>query len=265
LNLVLGQNNTLKLMGYTSNDVFNLNSNSLYTYGNIISSANWKTSISKKLISNLSLAYSKYSFQLDQKDPNLAEDDYKLITGLEYGSMKYILSWLPNDKHRVNAGLQTIGYKILPGEIRPAGSPTNVIPEKVANQQSLELGAFIDDDIDLSASTALNIGVRYARFMSMGPTTVLNYDPSQTINSGSVIDSTVIGAWQTAKMYHGIEPRISMKFNLSSNGSIRLSYQRIHQFMNQVSNTSVISPADFWINSRLDYLKLRRKDCLRLQ
>ena len=249
LNLVLGQNNTLKLMGYASNDVFNLNSNSLYTYGNLIGSANWKANTTEKLISNLNLAYSKYDFQLDQKDPNLAEDDYKLITGLEYGSMKYILSWLPNEKHRVNAGVQTIGYKIRPGEIRPAGSPSNVIPEKVANEQSLELGAFIDDDIDLSTSTALNIGVRYARFMSMGPTTVLNYDPTQTINSGSVIDSTVFGTGQTAKMYHGIEPRLSLKFNLASNGSIRLSYQRIHQFMNQVSNTSVISPADFWKSS----------------
>jgi len=249
LNLVLGENNTLKLMGYASNDVFNLNSNSLYTYGNLIGSANWKANISKKLISNLNLAYSKYDFQLDQKDPNVAEDDYKLITGLEYGSLKYILSWLPNEKHRVNTGFQTIGYKIRPGEIRPAGSQTNVIPEKVANEQSLELGAFIDDDIDLSASTALNIGVRYARFMSLGPTTVLNYDPAQTINSGSVIDSTVFGAWETAKMYHGIEPRLSLKFNLASNGSIRLSYQRIHQFMNQVSNTSVISPADFWKSS----------------
>jgi len=240
LNLVLGENNTLKLMGYASNDVFNLNSNSLYTYGNLIGSANWKANISKKLISNLNLAYSKYDFQLNQKDQNLAEDDYKLLTGLEYGSMKYILSWLPNEKHRVNTGFQAIGYKIHPGEIRPAGSPTNVIPEKVANEQSVELGAFIDDDIDLSASTALNIGVRYARFMSMGPTTVLNYDPTQTINSGSVIDSTVFGEWQTAKMYHGIEPRLSLKFNLASS---------IHQFMNQVSNTSVISPADFWKSS----------------
>jgi len=249
LNLVLGQNNTLKLMGYASNDVFNLNSNSLYTYGNIIGSANWKANISKKLISNLNLAYSKYDYKLEQKDVSVQEDDYRLLTGLQYGSMKYILSWLPNEKHRVNTGLQTIGYKILPGEIRPAGSPTNVVPEKVANEQSIELGAFIDDDIDLSASTALNVGLRYARFMSMGPTTVLNYDPNQTINSGSVIDSTVFGAGQTAKMYHGIEPRLSMKFNLASNGSIRLSYQRIHQFMNQVSNTSVISPADFWKSS----------------
>ena len=249
LNLVLGQNNTLKLIGYASNDVFNLNSNSLYTYGNIIGSANWKANISRKLISNLNLSYSKYDYNLEQKDISVPEDDYRLLTGLQYGSMKYILSWLPNEKHRINTGLQTIGYKILPGEIRPAGNPTNVVPEKIDKEQSIELGAFIDDDIDLSASTTFSVGLRYARFMSMGPTTVLNYNQAQTINSGSVIDSTVFGAWQTAKMYHGIEPRISMKFNLTNNGSIRLSYQRIHQFMNQVSNTSVISPADFWKSS----------------
>ena len=247
--LVLGQNNTLKLMGYVSNDEFNLNSNSLYTYGNLIGSANWKANITKKLISNLSLSYSKYDYQLEQKDASVPEDDYRLLTGLQYGSMKYILSWLPNDKHRINTGIQTIGYKILPGEVRPAGNPTNVIREKVADEQSIEMGAFIDDDIDLSKSTALNIGLRYARFMSMGPVTVLNYATDQTINSGSVIDSTVYGAWKTAKMYHGLEPRLSMKFNLRNNGSIRVSYQRIHQFMNQVSNTSVISPADFWKSS----------------
>jgi hypothetical protein len=246
VNLVLGENNTLKMMGYLSNDVFNLNSNSLYTYGNLIGSANWKANISKNLISNLNLAYSKYDFQLDQKDPNIAEDDYSLLTGLQYGSMKYILSWLPNEKHRINGGFQTIGYKVTPGEIKPANNPTNVIPEKVSAEQSIELGAFIDDDFDLSKTTALNIGLRYARFMSMGPTTVLNYDPGQAINSGSVTDSTVFGAWETAKMYHGIEPRVSFKFNLESGGSFRMSYQRIHQFMNQISNTSVISPADFW-------------------
>lgn len=246
LNLVLADNNTLKLMGYVSNDVFNLNSSSLYTYGNLIGSAEWKANISKTVISNLSLAFSKYDFKLDQQDPNVAADDYRLLTGLEYGSMKYTLSWLPNEKHRINTGFQTIGYKIFPGEIVPVGNPTNVVPEKVANEQSIEMGAFIDDDIDLSANTALSVGLRYSGFMSMGPTTVLKYDPKQPINSGSVIDSTVYGAWKTAKMYQGFEPRLAMKFNLHSGGSIRLSYQRIHQYMNQISNTSVMSPADFW-------------------
>ena len=249
LNLSLGENNTLKLMGYLSNDVFNLNSNSLYTYGNTIGSLNWKMNLSKQVISNLSLAYSKYNFNLDQQDPDLPDDDYRLITGLEYGSTKYILSWLPNEKHRINTGFQAIGYKIRPGEIEAITTPTNVVHEKVANEQAIELGVFADDDIELSASTALNIGLRYARFMSMGPTTVLNYDPNQTINSGSVTDSTVFGTWETAKMYHGIEPRLALKLDLSSGGSVRMSYQRIHQSMNQISNTSVMSPADFWKSS----------------
>lgn len=246
VNLSLGENNNLKLMGYYSNDAFNLNSNSLYTYGNTIGSLNWKMNISKSLVSNLSLGYSKYDFNLDQKDPTLAEDDYTLITGLEYGSMKYMLSWLPNEKHRVNTGFQVIGNRIYPGEIVPLQEITNVVPEKVKNEQSIEMGAFIEDDFDLSPNTALNVGLRYARFMNMGPATVLSYDPSQSINPSSGIDSTFFGNWETAKMYHGLEPRLSLKFNIQSGGSVRLSYQRIHQFMSQISNTSVISPADFW-------------------
>ena len=246
VNLYLGENNNLKLMGYFSNDVFNLNSNSLYTYGNAIASANWKMNISKKVISNLNVSYSKYTFNLDQKDISVPEDDYHLATGLEYGSTKYILSWLPNEKHRINTGFQAIGYRIFPGEVTPATDPSNVQNEKIPNEQAIETALFADDDIDLSASTAINVGLRYARYMSMGPTTVLNYDPNQTINSGSVIDSTVYGPGEVAKTYQGLEPRLSVKFNLTSGGSLRFSYQRIHQFMNQISNTSVISPADFW-------------------
>lgn len=249
MNLVLGENNTLKVMGYASNDVFNLNSNSLYNYGNLIGSINWKAGITKKLLSNLNISYSKYDFKLEQKDADQSENDYHLLTGLQYGSLKYILSWLPNDKHRINTGFQAVGYKILPGEIRPAGSPSNVVPEKVPHDQSVELGAFIDDDIDLSKSAALNVGLRYAHFMNLGPATVLKYDPNQSISSTTAIDSTTYGSGKIIKAYKGLEPRISLKLNGANNGSFRLSYQRIHQFMNQVSNTSVMSPADFWKSS----------------
>lgn len=245
-NLVLAENNTIKLMGYASNDVFNLNSSSLYTYGNLLGSLDWKANISKSLISDLILAYSKYDFKLDQTDESVSEDSYRLSTGLEYGSMKYILSWLPNEKHRINAGFQFIGNRIYPGEITPATNPSNVTPEKVANEQSIESGLFIDDDFDLSPKTALSVGLRFARFMNMGPSTVLKYDPTQSLSAGSVIDSTVYKDWQVAKVYQGLEPRLALKFNLKEGGSFRLSYQRIHQYINQVSNTSVMSPADFW-------------------
>lgn len=249
LNFSLGTNNNLKISAYHSNDVFNLNSSSLYKYGNLISSAVWKMNISKEFISNFSLAYSNYKFSLDYKDQNLREEDYRLNTGLQYGSLKYILSWLPNEKHRINTGFQAIGYKIQPGEILPINSMSNVIYEKVKDEQSLEYAFFADDDFDLSPVVAINAGLRYAAFRSLGPTTVLKYLTNQTINASSVIDSTVFAAGETVKLYHGIEPRFSIKFNLSDNGSFRMSYQRIHQFVNQISNTSVISPADFWKTS----------------
>jgi hypothetical protein len=40
-----------------------------------------------------------------------------------------------------------------------------------------------------------------------------------------------------------------MKYSLLNGGSLRFSYQRIHQFYSQISNTAVISPADYWKSS----------------
>jgi hypothetical protein len=160
--------------------------------------------------------------------------------------MKYILSWLPNEKNRVNGGIQTIGYKILPGKITPAGTPTAITNVKIPTDQSLELGVFVDDDIDLSNTVAFNAGLRYVHFMNLGPGTVLNYDKYQTKSPSTVIDSTTYASGKIIKQYFGIEPRLSFKFSLKDDGSFRISYQRMHQFMNQISNTSVMSPADFW-------------------
>ena len=82
-NIEFSPKNHLKLTGYISSDVFNLNSNSLYNYANLLGSLNWKLNLSKKLISNLSLAYSKYDFKMDQQDPVRPEDDYLLKSNIQ--------------------------------------------------------------------------------------------------------------------------------------------------------------------------------------
>ena len=79
-----GPKNHLKLTGYVSSDVFNLNSSSLYKYANYLGSLNWKLNLSKKLVSNLSLAYSKYDLNMDEKDPVRPEDDYTLKSNIQF-------------------------------------------------------------------------------------------------------------------------------------------------------------------------------------
>jgi len=245
-NLEFGPKNHLKLTGYLSSDVFNLNTSSLYNYANSLGSMNWKLNLSKKLISNLNLAYSKYDLKMIQKDAVRPEDDYTLKSNIQYGSLKYALSFYPTDRQRINTGLQAIGYWVNPGEILPSQTPSNVLQESMQKEQSAELALFIDDDFDLSEKLSFNLGLRYTKFINYGPGVVYNYAQDLPRSQSTIIDSTVFKGGDIIKAYQGLEPRVAVKYNLESGGSLRLSYQRIHQFVNQISNTAVISPADYW-------------------
>ena len=246
VNFELGPKNHLKLMGYQSSDAFNLNSNTLYSYGNSLGSLNWKLNISDKVNSNLSVAYSKYDLNVHLEDALHPETDYILKSNIQYGSAKYLLSLYPNDKHRINTGFQAIGYKINPGEMIPGQTVSNVIYDKMRAEQTAELSLFADDDFDLSKKLAFNVGIRYTKFFNYGPGLVYNYTPGVPKNQSSIIDSTIYQSGDIIKSFGGLEPRFSMKYLFTNGGSFRLSYQRIHQFYNQISNTAVISPADYW-------------------
>jgi hypothetical protein len=245
-NIEFGPNNHLKLMGYQSSDLFNLNSDALYNYNNTLGSLNWKANFTKKLVSTLTLAYSKYDLKVDQKDPVLPQDDYTLKSGIQYGSLKYAISLYPNDKQRITAGLQTIGYWINPGTIAPTQAISNVTDLKMQPEQSTEMALFADYDFDLSEKLAFNLGLRYTRFSNNGPGMVYSYTPGLPKSAATITDSTNYNAGDIISSYHGPEPRLSMKYNLQNGGSFRISYQRIHQFVSQISNTAVISPADYW-------------------
>ena len=245
-NFEVDAKNHLKLTVYTSSDVFNLNTSSLYQYANTLGSLNWKSNLTEKLISNLTLAYSRYNLTVDQKDPVLPKDDYTLKSGIQYGSLKYNLAIYPNEKHHINAGVQAIGYKIDPGKIVPTQTVSNVVESSMRQDQAAELAIFADDDFDLTPKLALNIGFRYTSYANYGPGTVYDYAAGVSKSSNLILDSTSFKSGSVIKSYQGAEPRIALKYNLQKGGSLRLNYQRTHQFVSQISNTAVISPADYW-------------------
>ena len=233
-------------MGYTSSDAFNLNTSTLYNYGNSLGSLSWKMNFSEKMISNLSLAYSKYDISVNQKDPTLPQDDNILKSNIQYGSIKYALSFYPNEKHRISTGFQAVGYLINPGEMVPAQEISNVVASALRKEQSTEMALFADDDFDLTDKLAFNVGFRYTKFSNYGPGMEYSYAPGASKSVRTIIDSTMYKSGDVIKSYGGLEPRISMKYLLQEGTSFRFSYQRIHQFYNQISNNAVISPADYW-------------------
>lgn len=240
------QKNHLKLIGYASSDLFNLNSNSLYHYDNLLGSLNWKLNFSEKVISSTTMAYSNYATKTETHDPQRPTDDYTLKSDIRYGSLKYVVSFFPTFRQRFNAGFQGVGYQISPGSLDPTQPASNVLSAAIRKEQSVEAALFTDADFDLGSDLSLSTGLRYTRFLNLGPGVVYQYLPGQTKSTGTITDSTTYQSGKAISAYQGLEPRLSVKYNLQEGTSFRFSYQRIHQFISQVSNTAVISPADYW-------------------
>ena len=57
---------------------------------------------------------------------------------------------------------------------------------------------------------------------------------------------------QPIKHYAGIEPRLAFRYSLNESSSLKLSYTRINQFINLISNNSVMSPTDTWTLSGMN-------------
>lgn len=246
VNFHFSDKNNLKIMGYSSGDEFNLNSNSLYHYQNLLGALNWKVGLGEKLVSTLNTNYSQYNFSLNEVDDFLSELDYELKTGIERAGLKYELSFLPSENLKLNGGFQLSAYRINPGEILPAQDTSVINYSKVDNEQAYEIAGFVGSEFDIADNFSMSLGLRYSRFSNLGSATVYLYDPNFTRSLDHVIDSLAFGKNKVIKTYEGWEPRASFKYKLHSGGSLRWAYQRVYQYLNQISNTSVISPADFW-------------------
>jgi hypothetical protein len=61
-----------------------------------------------------------------------------------------------------------------------------------------------------------------------------------------VVDSVRFQSDEVSKSYAGLEPRFSMNYDFDINTTVKFNYQRTRQYMFQLSNNAVISPAETW-------------------
>ncbi|MCP2880981.1 hypothetical protein NK960_23925, partial [Salmonella enterica subsp. enterica serovar Typhimurium] len=46
--------------------------------------------------------------------------------------------------------------------------------------------------------------------------------------------------------YHGPEFRLALRYSISENTSVKVSYNTLRQYIHLLSNTTAISPTDIW-------------------
>ena len=238
--------NSLILFGYYSNDKFSFTKTSPYHYDNALVSLRYSHTFNAKLYSSLLIGYSRYRNDVIDSDTLKPKAAFIINSSIDYNNAKLNFNWLPNEKHAIEFGVNSILYQLQPGKMSPSGLFSEVVPKSTQQEKGLEMAAYISDNINFSPSFSTEIGLRFNNYAYLGPGNVFKFKENSARAPENIIDTLSYSNNQVIKWYSGLEPRLSMRYSIDYLSSLKFSYNRISQFINLISNTSVMAPTDVY-------------------
>ncbi|MEX2232301.1 MAG: TonB-dependent receptor [Cyclobacteriaceae bacterium] len=240
----INENNNVYLSAYTSKDRFRLNNDTAYSYSDQNSSVKWKHLFNNKLYGVLTGGFSHYNYSVESREN--PPDAFVMDFDIRQMNAKADFSYFPNSRHTLNAGISAIRYDLSPGKIKPVGSESIVTSNILQDENGLESAVYLSENFEVSQKLSLYFGLRYSFYQYIGPKDVYQYSPGLPRQTGNITDTVSHTSNKSIASYHGAEPRISLRFMVSKNASVKLSYNRMRQYIQMLSNTTAMNPTDIW-------------------
>lgn len=246
VNFTLGKKDRLYIAGYKGNDVFGAGTQVKFIWGNTTLSTRWNHVYSDKLFMNLTYYYSKYDYNLGFGDRDNSFDWYSNIFNY---SVKPEFTWYANAKNTVTFGGQSTYYVFRPGRAtskQAQGTFNFSLPDRYAWENAL----YASNDQTLGKRWMLRYGIRWSSFDYLGKGKAYYYSEPLFTGYRRTFDSTVdFGRNKSMAFYQNWEPRLAVKYQINSQSSLKLSYNRMAQYLHLLSNTAASSPLDVWTPS----------------
>ncbi len=248
-NYKINNKNTVFLSGYFGKDVFGADFG--FNWGNSTTSLRWNHVFNDKLFMNTTVFYSKYDYLIDSDLSNENDQDsFRWESNIENYSIKPDFQYYLNTKNTLSFGGQSIYYRFNPGQAEAvSGGETRSIglPDKYA----VESGVYIGNEQKLTDRISLQYGIRYSdyRYIGKGNKITLSTEGVEPGERKNVADIEAVESGELIQQYGNWEPRFSANVSLGGSSSLKLSYNRLAQYVHLLSNTTASSPLDVWTPS----------------
>lgn len=240
----LNEKNSLHLSSYYSKDHFRLNSDTSYAYTNANVVADWKHVFSQKLVANFTGIYSSYHYEINSQARE--EEAFAMAYQIRHKEFKAAFRYYPSAKHLLIFGADVIHYGLQPGSYQPVGQASLVDPFALEPESGLESALHLSDEFQLSDRLSIYGGIRYSFYAFLGPKTVTTYFEGVPRMPIHVKDTLHYASGEVIQAYHGPEWRVKLRYKTGPRSSVKLSYSRMRQYLNMMSNTTAVSPTDTW-------------------
>ena len=251
----------LKLHGYWSSDKFSFSTDDNYGYQNRNFSAEWRSILGERVTLTLAGGLDHYDyFNEDHSTPTMAA---RLSFGIDQAWGKvYVRHRLSEKRNPSNPsnplserltlsyGLSVQHYNVQAGQYEPAGELSRITASQLQREKALESAAFIDCERALTDRLTVSAGLRYSMFNALGPRDVNVYADGELPTAETLLETR--HETGVVKTWHAPELRLSARYALQENFSLKVGFNTMRQYIHKVSNTSIMSPTDIWKLSDLN-------------
>jgi hypothetical protein len=234
----------LHASAYFSQDRFKFQNDTAYSYRNKVATLKWRHIFNSRFYGELGANFSGYNYNINSsKNPVNAFD---LSYALEQTQWKADFSYFLNLKHTLNFGASTLLYRLASGRLHPFGPSSLVVPDQLQTERATESAVYVGDQMEINARLSVYAGLRYSFFRNYGPRDVFMYEPGLSKDVSTIIDTLRYRSGQSVATSGGPELRLSARYALTRNASVKLSFNRMRQYLQMLSNTTAIAPTDIW-------------------
>ncbi|MFO0477302.1 MAG: TonB-dependent receptor plug domain-containing protein [Bacteroidota bacterium] len=179
---------------------------------------NNRIAINEKMFSNVSFIFSNFLFDIGfQETKNSNSTRAKYFSGIRDYTIKGDIDYYPNAKHTIKTGVSATYHYFRPNAVVVKDEQLNTNINKVSHIDTYETALYLEDDYKISEKLRTNVGIRLSNFNVRG------------------------------KSYFNPEPRMSIRYSLKKDLSIKASYALMNQYLHLLSNSGVGLPSDLWV------------------
>ena len=148
------------------------------------------------------------------------------------------------EKQSLSYGLSMQHYSVQAGKYEPVGEKSCIMTDQLQKEKALESALYLDYERSLTDKLSISAGLRYTMFNTLGPRDVNYYHDGELPSDESLIETREETG--IIKTYHAPELRLSARYALQENLSLKAGFNTMHQYIHKVANTSIRSPTDIW-------------------
>jgi hypothetical protein len=243
MNYVIDDRNRLHISGYYGRDITSFGNLFGLDWGNSTGSIRWNRILSERLTGNLSLLHSDYKFNISG---DIGPATFRWSSSLNSIHLKTGFNYIVDDQITLSFGAGSIYHNLNPGNINAGIEGALVTEIDLSAGNAFEHSAYINTEQRFWENrVALEYGLRASMFQITGPGRQYNYDRSDYDN-WKITDTVNISGGKLYDIYPGLEPRFGVRLLIDSRSSVKISYNRMIQYIQQAQSAQSVAPYDVW-------------------